>query len=228
MSTILETLQTTPPADVAGCDGGTLADLVERLGDIPLERIKMNPAPGTATEEDVIRSKCCELLDGVIVEIGMGWEESIWEGILGEFLGEYLRGNRIAVVATSDGLTRLKPGRVRIPDLGVYRLDRFPKGRATRSAICDIAPDWAIEVLSRSNTKREMELKREEFFAGGTQRIWIVDPRKRTIEDWTSPKQMMVLSEEDSADLAPILPGFTLAISEWFAEMDKVFESENG
>lgn len=203
----------------------TLADLVERLGGIPLTRIKLHPAPGTATEEDVVRFKCCELLDGVIVEKGMGWEESIWESILGEFLGDYLRKNRIAVVAGADGLSRLEPGRIRIPDLGVYLLNRFPGGKAKRAAICDMAPDWAIEVMSRSNTKREMELKREQFFAAGTQRVWIVDPRKRTIEDWTSPKQMTSLTAEDTANLDPILPGFVLNIGDWFVEMDTVFES---
>jgi hypothetical protein len=44
----------------------TLADLVDRLGGVPLERIRFQPPPGTATEQDVleIRSherKCCEL-----------------------------------------------------------------------------------------------------------------------------------------------------------------------
>ena len=33
----------------------TLAELVERLGGVPLERIRFRPYPGTATEEDVIR-----------------------------------------------------------------------------------------------------------------------------------------------------------------------------
>jgi Uma2 family endonuclease len=223
---VLQPPESTVTRDEPAVSDDTLADLVDRLGGIPLTRIRLHPAPGTATEEDVVRFRCCELLDGVIVEKGMGWEESIWETILGEFLGNYLRKNRIAVVAGADGLTRLEPGRVRIPDLGVYLLSRFPGGKAKRAAICDIAPDWAIEVMSRSNTKREMELKREHFFAAGTQRVWIVDPRKRTIEDWISPKQMHILTAEDTAHLDPILPGFTLNIGEWFAEMDAVFETE--
>jgi len=32
----------------------TLADLLKRLGDIPLARIRFHPAPGTVTEQDVI------------------------------------------------------------------------------------------------------------------------------------------------------------------------------
>src|SRR5215468_1891250 len=60
-----------------------LAELVEQLGDIPLERIRMRPPPGTATEADVLaaleapRKRICELIDGVLVEKPMGYTESI-------------------------------------------------------------------------------------------------------------------------------------------------------
>jgi hypothetical protein len=41
-------------ATIAPPDIKTLADLRERLGRIPLKRIWFHPAPGTATEKDVI------------------------------------------------------------------------------------------------------------------------------------------------------------------------------
>ena len=46
----------------------TLADLKKRLGDVPLERIWFRPAPGTATEKDVVdadvhENRLCELVD---------------------------------------------------------------------------------------------------------------------------------------------------------------------
>lgn len=226
MSTILDHEQPVlVSTEAQSLPGGTLADLVERLGGIPLERIKLHPAPGTASEADVVRFKCCELLDGVIVEKDMGWEESVWQVELAGIIRDFLKGNRIAVIAGADGLARMTSGRVRIPDVGVYLLKRFPDGKAQRTAICDIAPDWAIEVVSRSNTKQEMEQKREEFFAAGTQRIWIVDPRKRTIEDWASSKSMAILTDSDTADLGDILPGFTLKIGDWFSQVDSAFES---
>jgi Uma2 family endonuclease len=203
----------------------TLADLVERLGGIPLGRILLDPPPGRATEEDVVRHKNCELLDGILVETGMGWGESLWGAFLTAVIDRYLVKNRIAVVAAADGLTRLRSGRVRIPDVGVYLLSRFPGGRAEAKAICDIPPDWAIEILSRSNTAREMQIKREQFFAAGTRRVWIVDPRRRTIEDWTSAVSMRLLGRDDVADLGEILPEFTLNIGDWFREMDAVLES---
>ena len=48
----------------------TVADLLQRLGNIPAERVWFRPIPGTATEQDVIdiearENRLCELVDGV-------------------------------------------------------------------------------------------------------------------------------------------------------------------
>jgi hypothetical protein len=47
-----------------------MADLRDRLGDIPAERIVLKPAPGTATETDLIKldgqNLFCELIDGTL------------------------------------------------------------------------------------------------------------------------------------------------------------------
>ena len=40
----------------------TLADLRQRLGGIPLERIWFHPAPGTATEKDVFEAEAQQLV----------------------------------------------------------------------------------------------------------------------------------------------------------------------
>ena len=61
------TIETTCPV------APTLAEVVERLGSVPLERIPSVPAPGTATEADVFRrpggeKRLYELVDGVLVE----------------------------------------------------------------------------------------------------------------------------------------------------------------
>ena len=220
-------IDTLPNSDVTSREE-SLADLVGWLGDIPLERIRLHPAPGTATEEDAVHTKCCELLDGVLVEKAMGWEESTWAALLIRIIGWYLDKNPIAIIAGADGLTRLAPGRVREPNVAVYLLSRFPGGKAQPRAICDLAPDWAIEILSRSNTSPEMEIKRHHYFEAGVRRVWIVDPRARTIADWSGPTLMKVLSATDVADLDQILPGFQLKISDWFAMGDAVLEPEPG
>ncbi len=55
----------------------TVADLLKKLGDIPAERVHLDPPPGTATEKDVLdmerrEGRICELVDGVLVEKSHG------------------------------------------------------------------------------------------------------------------------------------------------------------
>ncbi len=47
----------------------TMADTLNQLGDIPPNRVRMNPLPGTATERDLLAvldhtNRLCELVDG--------------------------------------------------------------------------------------------------------------------------------------------------------------------
>src|ERR1700727_356976 len=59
------------------------------LGDVPLERIIVDPPPGTATEADLLRlverdKRLCELIDGTLVEKPMGfWEGQIAAQLIG-------------------------------------------------------------------------------------------------------------------------------------------------
>jgi hypothetical protein len=51
----------------------TLGDLLNRLGGVSLDRVRMTPPPGHATEGDVIdvearENRLCELVDGTLVE----------------------------------------------------------------------------------------------------------------------------------------------------------------
>src|SRR5438132_14236710 len=86
-----------------------LADLQEALGDIPLERIWLRPAPGTATETDVIAAleapdKClCELIDGVLVEKPMGTYEALLAGVIVHLFWDFLERKNLGVAIPADG-----------------------------------------------------------------------------------------------------------------------------
>lgn len=47
----------------------TVADVLDHLGGIPPQRVRLHPVPGTATERDIFEAdRLCELVDGVLVE----------------------------------------------------------------------------------------------------------------------------------------------------------------
>jgi Uma2 family endonuclease len=79
------------------------------------------------------------------------------------------------------------------------------------------APDLAVEVMSPSNTAREMEKKVALYFAAGARAVWVFDPKKRTTAFYTSPTDVRVLNEQDVLDGGDVLPGFRLELSKLFA-----------
>ena len=204
----------------------TLADLMERLGRVPLERIRFRPPPGTATETDVleVRSRekiCCELIDGVLVEKAVGYEESILAIYIASMLGEFVRTRNLGHVTGEQGMIRLFPGLVRIPDVAFASWNRFPQRRLSGDPIPNLVPDLAVEVLSRSNTPAEMNIKIGEYFTAGVRRVWVIDIETRTAKDFRSAEQSTTIDEHGSLDAEIVLPGFTLSLSELFAELDR-------
>jgi len=204
----------------------TVADLLDQLGDIPPSRVLMDPAPGTATEKDVIAveardGRLCELVDGVLVEKPMGYDESRLAVELLLFLGLYLRQNDLGTLAGADGTLRLMPGLVRIPDISFVVWGRMPPADAPARPIPDLSPDLAVEVLSEGNTPREMDRKLQEYFDAGARLVWYVEPRDRTVTVYTAPDQFTVLDETATLDGGDLLPGFALPLRELFARASR-------
>jgi Uma2 family endonuclease len=205
-----------------------LADLLEHLGHVPPERIRLHPPLGTATEADVLealespRKRIGELIDGVLVDKAAGYGEAFLTPYLIAISNGFVRQRNLGLVTGTGGTIRLWPGRVRIPDVAFFSWDRLPGRRRPRDPIPTLAPNLAIEVLSRSNTSAEMRRKREDYFSVGVNLVWEVDPEARTVTVYTRPEPAdAVLTPTDTLDGGTALPGFTLSLRELFAELDR-------
>ena len=211
----------------------TLADLLEQLGGIAPNRVRFRPAPGTATEADVLtirhspERRLCELVEGVLVEKAMGFRESYLAMVLGSILLAFVEPRRLGLVTGEAGMMRLMAGLVRIPDVAFISWNRLPNRRVPTEPIPDVAPDLAVEVLSVGNTPGEMARKRRDYFAAGVQLVWQVDPSMRTVEVFTAPDQSTVLHEMQTLDGGIVLPGFALPLHELFAALDRQGEEES-
>jgi Uma2 family endonuclease len=207
-------------------NGISLGDLLEGLGGISPYRVRMVPAPGTATEEDVIaleasEDRLYELVDGVLVEKVMGFGESMIAGAILFALRAFIIPRNLGLVSAPDGMVRLSKGLVRGPDVAFVSWARLPGGSAPTAPIPSIVPDLAVEVLSQSNTPREMERKRGEYFRAGVRLVWIVDPDSRTVAVFSGPENPRILAATDILDGGEILPGFLLPVREIFADLDR-------
>lgn len=201
----------------------TVADLTEKFGPIPYSRIRHQPAPGTAMEQDVIQialheDRLCELVDGVLVEKTMGNYESCLAALLIHFLWAFVREHDLGYVLATDGMARLAPGLVRIPDASFVAWDRLPNRRVPRDPISELAPDLAVEVLSKTNTKREMSRKLDDYFAAGVRLVWYVDPKTESVQCYTSPTTSTMVKAPEALDGGEVLPGFILPLNQLFEQ----------
>ena len=201
----------------------TVADILERFGPIPAFRIRHDPAPGTATEDDILRiyaeeKRHCELVDGILLEKTVGLYESVLAMVIGRHLGEFVAARNLGVVAGEGGTLRILTGMVRIPDVSYIAWSRLPGGRIPEEPIPDLVPDLAVDVLSRWNTRQEMDRKLRDYFTAGVRLVWYVDPDDRTVRVYTSVDQSTLLNESHALDGGDVLPGFTLSIERIFAD----------
>jgi Uma2 family endonuclease len=198
-----------------------MADWIARLGGIEPARIVMRPTPGSATEADLLhllaqRRGLFELIDGTLVEKLMGYHESKVAMWIGHLLLQFLDRNNLGEVTGPDATMRLMPGLVRLPDVAFVRKEKAPKGD---EAIPNLAPDLAVEVLSRSSTKSEMDLKTRAYFLAGTTLVWLVDLEKRCVIVHTGPDAFRVLDENEILDGGDVLPGLQLPVCRIFESL---------
>jgi Uma2 family endonuclease len=199
----------------------TLAELMGRLGDVPLDRVQMRPAPGTATIQDVIvaqqrEGRLCELVDGVLVEKALGYPESVVAGLILTALNVFVLPRKLGQVSGADGTIELMPDLVRIPDVAFTSRERLRDSNYSPTAVPRLAPNLVVEVLSESNTAREMSVKRQEYFAAGVELVWEVDPKQRGATVYRSLTDSEQLTERDQLDGWRVLPGFELSLAELF------------
>ena len=85
----------------------------------------------------------------------MGWNESEIAGLIIYAISVILRPRKLGKVLAPDGMQRLVPGLIRVPDVSYFargKLTRSKHGRRRRALVGDLV----VEVVSKSNTKAEI------------------------------------------------------------------------
>ena len=118
-----------------------------------------------------------ELVEGEVVTVspGMARHNLVRDKLL-MLLRTFAEAQKLGIVISEQPF-HLFGNTVRIPDVAFLQsrknlaLDELPTG----------APDLAVEVISPSNTPREMDQRVSDYFAAGCQRVWIVYPEHQEV-----------------------------------------------
>jgi Uma2 family endonuclease len=165
---------------------------------------------------------CYELVDGELLMMmsPAGWIHGhlVWK--IGASIGAYVEEKRLGMAfgeQTGFILTR-DPDTVRAPDVAFVREERIPRERNLTDYFPG-APDLAVEILSPSNRASAMARKVAQYIASGTQLIWVIDPKARTITVYAPEREPRTLREGADLDGEDILPGFRYSIAQLFEHM---------
>src|SRR5262249_49684079 len=142
----MTTLRTPPPPRPSATRTPTIADLLERLGNIPPGRVLFQPQPRLAAVAAGIAlhahaGRLCAVIDGVLVEKAMGFRESLLAGLLIQVLRDFVGPRNLGLVSGEAGMLRLLVGQVRIPDVAFLSWDRIPGRRVPTEPVPHLVPD---------------------------------------------------------------------------------------
>ncbi len=200
-----------------------MRELLRRLGDIPPDRVRIQPTPGTAMIDDLLDpdNELCELVDGTLVEKPMGEEETFFGGWIYLVITNYVRTHNLGYTQPGDARVELPGGPVRGPDVAFIAWDSLADRSRVKGVFPRVAPDLVVEVLSPSNTVAEMTRKRGEYFRCGVKLYWEFDPSVNFLRVYTAFDQYRDLLESDILDGGTVLPGFAIPVAELWAELDR-------
>ena len=170
----------------------------------------------------------CEVVDGVLVMPPSPFGEHAWAiqvilGALYPFLAE--TGLGIALAAPYDVLIRREPLRVRQPDILV--VDGVLTGISRPADLTGMPhlvspPLLVVEVLSPSNTPRDIEERLADYRSIGVPECWLASFATRTM-------QVLRLTSDASITVATyglgevlrseVIPGFELSVDDVFGPL---------
>ncbi len=151
----------------------------------------------------------------------MGWYGSLLAGLLIAELNAFLRRHNLGKALGADGTVRILPGVVKIPDVSFISWKRWPRKRLPRRPIPALVPELVVEVLSETNTQREMEDKLERYFEAGVRLVWCIDPATHAADAYTSPTDATHVGPSGKLDGGEVLPVFRLSLPKLFELADR-------
>jgi Uma2 family endonuclease len=170
------------------------------------EEFFLLPDPDDGSQQELVRGE-------VVTMPPPGGLHGVTCSKTGRRIGNFVEDNDRGTVACNDTgfITERGPDSVRGPDISYWakhRLKEVPVG------YIDIAPDMLVEVLSPSNTSKQIRAKLKEYFAKGVRLVWVIAPEDRTLTIYRTPDEGRVLHDTATVTGDDVLQGFTCRVSD--------------
>ena len=144
-----------------------------------------------------------------------GNRHGAYAGIIHSFMGYHVFTNDLGIVYSAETGFLLGPDHVRAPDVAFVSRERV-ETIGVRDGYFLGAPDLAIEVVSPSNRRWEIEEKIADYLEAGTQAVIVVYPRRRTVAIHRPDRDVEILNDGDALEVPEVIPGWSMPVSQIF------------
>ena len=106
------------------------------------------------------------------------------------------------------------PPTLRIPDVSYLSQERIQQ--ASSDGYVPGGPELAVEVVSPSDSADDLQEKIEQYLASGSQVVWVVYPKTRTVNVFRQAAASAPLGEDDLLEEPHLFPGWSIPVTELF------------
>jgi Uma2 family endonuclease len=150
----------------------------------------------------------------LIVMSPVGGESGNYELELGTDLTVWNRTTGLGKVFSSSTIFRLPLGGRRSPDVAWVELSRWNAlTPEQQQKFPPIAPDFVIELRSRTDSLSDLQEKMLEYRANGVRLGFLINPQDQLLEVYRLNREVEILSAPTQVSGEKVLPGFVLDLS---------------
>lgn len=164
------------------------------------------PSPQDGSQQELVRGE-------IITMPPPGGMHGVCCNKAGRRLGNFVEDNDLGSVTSNDTgfVTERGPDSVRGPDIAFWSKERLP---VVPVGYIEVAPDLLVEVLSPSNTSKQIRAKLKEYFGKGVRIVWVIAPEDRTLTIYRTLDEARLLHESATVTGEDVLPGFTCRVND--------------
>ncbi|MEH2438629.1 MAG: Uma2 family endonuclease [Nostoc sp.] len=143
-----------------------------------------------------------------------GWESGNRNSRLTQRLGNWADADGTGLAFDSSTGFKLPNGANRSPDASWVIRKRLEALNPDPDRFLPIAPDFAVELRSASDSLKTVQQKMQEYIDNGVRLGWLIDPQNQQVEIYRPGQDIEVLRSPTSLSGEDVLPGFVLDLTQ--------------
>lgn len=143
-----------------------------------------------------------------------GWGSGNRNSRLTQRLGNWTDTDGTGLAFDSSTAFILSNGAIRAPDASWVKQERLEALNPDPAKFLPMAPDFAVELRSASDSLKTTQQKMQEYIDCGVRLGWLIDPQNQRVEIYRPGKDAEVLQSPTNLSGEDVLPGFVLDLTQ--------------